>query len=299
MYRVDTLKRQPLVPVSSPCELTTALTFEDFCQRNTMLQTRDQCPVCRTVQCEDRRSTHFSALHDSALAAPLRPSPARTSGRAVAQEVTFLPNRMGPEDECDDDESGDMKQNAYGGYADKHQIDSLALGLALGVRTRGTLQSHDASTRFSHTPLMLESQLEYANPVTNPVLDKASPLTGPFHAAKTKRTNTEDRRAWRSQSIGRSPPWAPSLNPYSMTAGKSEGQRDEAFLQNKVSPVAVLASVSLDDFAATVDGVFTCLCVYACVLTCLHAQESDLAALQDSFDFGMLERAPVKWGGSV
>ena len=217
-----------------------------------MMQTRDQCPVCRTVQCEDRRSAHFSALDDSALAVPLHPSAAHTSGRAVAQQVTSPPDRMVPEDECDDT---DMKQNASGDYADNHRIDSLALGV------RGTLQSHDVSTRFAHTPMILESQLDYANPVTNPVLDKGSPLTGPFHAAKTKRTNTEDRRAWRSQSIGRSPPWAPSLNPYSMTAGKSDGQRDET-AQNKVSPVPVLANLSLDDLSATVDGVFTCLCVY-------------------------------------
>jgi len=58
-----------------------------------------------------------------------------------------------------------------------------------------------------------------------------------------------ERRGWRSQSVRRSPPWAPSLNPYSMTAARTDSRP-----ARPSSPLPVLPKMSGDEVEAAVDG---------------------------------------------
>ena len=142
-------------------------------RRSTMMKTRDQCPVCRTAQRDERRVCgSLAALRGTGGTGgtPHVPIPQdegdaddkMTRGMARGMSRTSL-----AQDEADEDDK--MTQNAY---------------------------AHDADSDAHHpdTPLMLES---HVNPITNRVLDKGSPLTGPWQ--KKGPGTTEERRAWRSQ----------------------------------------------------------------------------------------------------
>jgi len=238
--------------------------FNDY-RRKTTMRTRDQCPICRTAQTDDAR-----ALFEDTV-----PSPHIQSQRVAAQQQ---PNRRDlnldprPDLSLGPDLDLDQRSPSDAGHGARREGDSAEMGRefdseALGMG--GMLNSRDKSgrRRFSDTPFMLESQH------VNPVLDKGSPLTG---HPKSKITSsgldyTAQRASRRSFSVGRSPPWAPSLNPYSMTAGGSnerrergsEGARERQEERTKeeekmqkitASPLRCLASISGDDLAAAVDG---------------------------------------------
>jgi hypothetical protein len=240
--------------------------FNDY-RRKTTMRTRDQCPVCRTAQTDDARALFDDTvplLHIQSQSVAAQQQPTR-------RDLNLDPGpdlNLGPDLDLDQPSPSDAGHGARreGDGAEMGQeIDSEALGMGCMLNSR----DKSGRRRFSDTPFMLESQH------VNPVLDKGSPLTG---HPKSKMTSTgldytAQRASRRSFSVGRSPPWALSLNPYSMTAGGSnenerrEGGRqggreqqeertkeEEKMQKITASPLRCLTGISGDDLAAAVDG---------------------------------------------
>jgi len=226
------------------------------------MQTRDLCPVCRTVQRDDTRG--FRMEESSAKSVPST----HAHQRHPPPADHYIPK-----------EQGDVEMGGGDGNLDDTNLDLEIRGdLDLGSRRLNVLVSHEKSMpshahthtntqrHFAETPLMLQSNGQHVNPV----LDKGSPLTG---LPKGKRPQTDPRRGWRSQSVGRSPPWAPPVNPYSMTAGRSEvaeylshgapeyishdsghEEHDSGHEERARSPLSMLPKMSGKELAAVVDG---------------------------------------------
>ena len=234
---------------------------------------RDLCPVCRTEQRDRQRATVTQLLSPGDRLLPTE------QGQDASGENSAI------EAGCGD--VGERLEETHRGGDQRGQFDPHDASVAMLREThRGEdeldmiLAMNSAEGGGVKLPSSLDTPFDWGgggghSQHVNAALDKLSPLTG------IKKRKDEDglrvsQNQRRSYSVGRSPPWAASLNPFSMTTGRShsgagcgearEGAnvRGQRPLQEIGSPVrhpsdgdgelGGRAGVMLRDVAAVVDS---------------------------------------------
>jgi hypothetical protein len=144
---------------------TCAHRFHVSCYReyrqNTMMSTRNQCPVCRTSQeGETRERVYCSSVNESVHS--VHAAADRTAVRAMAQQLVSPPDRPVPEDEGGGIDPGERTGTwqEEDGLDIIREVDSMEIrGGRQDERHHGIQQSEDQSHRFMDTPFGLESQV--------------------------------------------------------------------------------------------------------------------------------------------